>query len=80
MRLATMIEEKAFLSVMSQHNGVSVLELSELNFQVWVLDRYISDGPGYIGPIGIIIWGGGPECMTTFIKENARWQLCRETN
>lgn len=33
-----------------------------------VIENYITDSPGYAGPVGIIVWSGSPQWLTTFEK------------
>ena len=33
---------------------------------ITVFDRYCTDCPGYSGKVMIVLWGGGPDCITVF--------------
>lgn len=32
---------------------------------IGVIDNYVSDGPGYVGPVYVLVWSGSPGCITT---------------
>jgi hypothetical protein len=37
--------------------------------RIWicVFDDYITDGPGYAGPVMVVVWGGDPSFTETYI-------------
>lgn len=39
---------------------------------VWVcvFEDYITDGPGYAGPIMVVVWGGSPSFVEAFIWQS----------
>lgn len=39
---------------------------------VSVIDGYMTDSPGYCGPVYCVVWSGGPEIVTTYIIEKGR--------
>ena len=39
----------------------------------YVLDKYMTDCPGYAGPVGIVIWRGSPNWVTIFLKRDGKW-------
>ncbi len=49
-------EERDFLS----QAGISVIE------------GYMTDSPGYCGPVYCVVWSGGPEIHTTYVIEKGR--------
>lgn len=37
---------------------------------------FISDGPGYAGPLIVAVWPGGPDLVTTFTQSGSdRWKV-----
>lgn len=34
-----------------------------------VFPHFISDGPGYVGPVIVIVWSGGPDCTEVLTYE-----------
>jgi hypothetical protein len=46
---------------------------------IYIRENYVSDGPGYAGPVAIVHWGGGPDVITTLTFRTAgagmEWQL-----
>lgn len=42
---------------------------------VAVFPNYISDGPGYVGPVMVAVGGGAPELGSVFVKRDGEWQL-----
>lgn len=43
-------------------------------------ENYITDCPGYTGPVIAIIWPASPGTMTTFIQRKNRWAICNQTS
>lgn len=37
---------------------------------------YCTDGPGYHGPLVVLVWPAEPGAMSSFIKKNGRWVHC----
>lgn len=35
---------------------------------------YISDGPGYAGPVVVILWDGGPELVESWVVRGDQWE------
>lgn len=40
---------------------------------------YCTDGPGYHGPLVVLVWPAGPDAMSSFIKKCGRWVHCNTT-
>jgi hypothetical protein len=34
------------------------------NARVCIFDNYITDGPGYVGRVAVVVWAGGPEIVS----------------
>lgn len=51
--------------------------------QIYIVDDYISDGPGYTGPVALIHWGGAPGFVSVMVFRPAgagyAWQFENET-
>ena len=51
--------------------------------QIYIVDNYISDGPGYTGPVALIHWGGAPGFVSVMVFRPAgagyAWQFENET-
>ncbi len=39
---------------------------------VAVFDNYMTDSPGYIGKLLVVVWGGGPGFVQSFIWEKGK--------
>jgi len=78
MRLATRPEHKTFMSLVEKRDGTKEMDLS--SSQTFVLENYMTDCPGYAGPIGYIVWGGSPTWITV-LQKNARgeWEMVLDT-
>lgn len=35
---------------------------------------YTSDGPGYFGPVVVILWDGGPEMIESWVLRAGQWE------
>lgn len=60
-RKATPEEIKAWLALMPE--GWS---LDDNVHSAWVIEDYITDCPGYAGPVGFILWSGSAQWVTSF--------------
>jgi hypothetical protein len=40
------------------------------------IERYVTESPGYIGPVLLVLWPAGPGAVTTYIQKDGRWQDC----
>ncbi len=80
-RQPTDIEEHDILAAMARHTGCSIDELGGQTY-IAIFDRYITDGPGFAGPVAVIIWGAGPEWVTSlkYDWEFSHWVFAAEMN
>lgn len=78
MRLATRPEHRIFMTLIEKRDGVKEMDLA--SSQTFVLDNYITDCPGYAGPIGYIVWGGSPSWITILQQDKDRqWYIVVDT-
>lgn len=74
-RVATVVERIWIDGRYCELTGLARDELPE--HTVYVRDHYISDGPGYAGPVAIIMWGGAPGNIDvlTVNRETNLWEF-----
>ena len=68
--LAAYVVDKTLRSYTSDDIGDMLMQLEDT--YIAVFENYITDCPGYAGPLMVVVWGGGPEYHEVYI-----WQ--RET-
>lgn len=39
-----------------------------------IVDKYVSDSPGYAGKVASVLWGGGPETLQAWVCFNDQWE------
>ena len=44
------------------------------------VDRYLTDSPGYVGPVCLILWPADPGAVSTYIRRHGRWDHCNSTS
>lgn len=80
MRPATATEKEIWLQLVANRDGMLLEEVKQYSIHAFVLDEYTTDGPGYQGPIGLIIWPGSNTWMTIFERsKELRWQIAYDT-
>jgi hypothetical protein len=74
-RAPTAHELVAIAYAISEHTGEIFLEAMEnvRHANPVVFDHYMTDSPGYIGRVAVVLWNGGPGMVTTFtFRSSAR--------
>lgn len=84
MRTATEQETKGMMAAYLAYTELKPEDVA--SFDAYVRDKYISDCPGYAGPVGFFHWHGAPHLLTIFIWRRREapmgegWTLIAETN
>lgn len=73
-RMAGAAEREAILEVLHKRSGFETVEEMP-DCAVYVRDNYISDGPGYFGPVAIVHWGGGPGFVNALVFRDGAWAV-----
>ncbi len=70
-RAATAEELRDIAAANSSHHRLAADEEWPPEW-VAVFDNYITGGPGYAGPVIVVVWDVGPNCVTTFWRRPCR--------
>lgn len=58
--------------------GTADPESIDCDIFVGICDKYITDGPGYAGPVAVVIWPAAPSCVTVFAFRNGLWEVAHD--
>lgn len=67
-REATVEEEGNIILAFMRYADITPEETA--NRDVFIRDHYITDCPGYVGPVAFIHWHGGPGNITILVKRD----------
>jgi hypothetical protein len=74
-RVASTEERQEIAQFLGNYWGMNepeeIEDISE-SANILVLDHYMSDGPGYMGPIFFVVFGGGPEFHLVLIRHEGQ--------
>ena len=80
-RLAFEFERRALLTTYALHARTRVADLPEC--AVFIHDNYLSDGPGYTGPVAFLHWAGAPTFVTILTlhgtsRDDRHWRVAQD--
>lgn len=69
-RPATDEERKSLIAAYRKEMGLSEEEVSDdICAAAMIVENYMTGCPGYVGPVGILLWDGAPGYLDSFTKD-----------
>jgi hypothetical protein len=69
---------KEIMRINGEANGLNEQEIIEsddcFRYSAY-FPEYITDCPGYAGPVVVVVFPAGPEVIGTFIKVKEKWKM-----
>jgi hypothetical protein len=72
-RLATQCEFDSILRDYMDKFGLDEEEIAQV--AIYIREDFVSDGPGYCGPVAILHFAGGPASIDTMTQFGGRWHF-----
>lgn len=75
-RMASVVEESEVKEAIREFNQDADAGLP--GCEIYIRENYITDCPGYHGPVAIVHWNGAPEYINVLLKRKEGWWLIDE--
>lgn len=76
-RLVTPTQGFDIIKAIGEHFGQTHDEVADMleSAEIFIKEDYMTGGPGYCGPVYIILWDGGPGCVTVLTRKRDSHEL-----